>query len=814
MKKAKRIILWIFLGTVVVIGLGLGLLCLKRDWVKQTAVNEINKQLQAPFAVGPIDISLRKFPSASLVFKDVYSPGVNSSQTDTLIFAKRIYLEFDLWQTLFDQLTIDKVSLEDATIHLKQLNDGDNNYTVWSNDSANGASIFSLKDTELKNVQLSYWHQPSKVYVQNYIKNHRLKGAFTGESIELENSGEWVLDQLKVKDKDYIQEVSAAVSFILKRNSETLSLENGESIIDGLPINFSLNQSGTFTELQFNSEKLSLKEAYKLILNQNWISQNDIQLDGKLDVSGTAKFGKKQSLESSFTLKQVKLKGQEVPEIKSIDANGTYSLKNKRGLLSIENYTANMASGNLYGNGSLTTEKHPLAKLSIAGELDFSEWLNLASIDTLENPQGKLSLNIHLEDRIKSPSKLQVQDLTKATINGKATLSDIGFTITGENKAVKNLRGSLTLKNHILKFQNLYFKRGKSDLYTDGELKNPLRSLLIADQPIQVKALIKSQEIQLEDFLFDLKSDEDIHPLEVANRLSLDLQIESDKLSFKKFKAKDLRGLISIKRSTITARNVQMKANSGSYNTDFTIDPSHRLKASISLTNVDIEQLFRSFENFGQDQLTNKNIDGTLSARFRVNGNILKDLGLASNTLVANGDFEIKNGEIKDYEPAKALSKYADIKELKHIKFSNLKQQITIQNEVISIPSTHIQSNVLNMDIEGTHSFSNQVNYSIRLKLGDVLFTKKKKQKRSSEFDDYIVEKSADNPYIYIRMKGAANQPEISLDKGSISKSIGKELKQQGSEIKELFKKETPKSEEETKESDLIFEWNEEDDPQ
>ena len=59
-------------------------------------------------------------------------------------------------------------------------------------------------------------------------------------------------------------------------------------------------------------------------------------------------------------------------------------------------------------------------------------------------------------------------------------------------------------------------------------------------------------------------------------------------------------------------------------------------------------------------------------------------------------------------------------------------------------------------------------------------------------------------------MKGKASKPVISIDKKAISKSIGDNLKKQGQELIDLFKKDNDSLED--KDPGFIFEW-EEDDP-
>jgi AsmA protein len=81
---------------------------------------------------------------------------------DTLLYAKRLSLAFNIKDLFNKNYTIKKIELENADCHLKVDKKGNANYFVWKSDSANSGSDslkFALEKISLKNVDVSLKRQ-------------------------------------------------------------------------------------------------------------------------------------------------------------------------------------------------------------------------------------------------------------------------------------------------------------------------------------------------------------------------------------------------------------------------------------------------------------------------------------------------------------------------------------------------------------------------------------------------------------------------------------------------------------------------------
>ena len=105
---------------------------------------------------------------------------------------------------------------------------------------------------------------------------------------------------------------------------------------------------------------------------------------------------------------------------------------------------------------------------------------------------------------------------------------------------------------------------------------------------------------------------------------------------------------------------------------------------------------------------------------------------------------------------------FIDIEELKHIKFNTLENKIEISNGQIHIPNMEIQSTVLGLALEGTHSFSNYIDYNIKLNVMPILAGKVRNRRRQLNFE--TVDEEEYNGFV--TMKGPLDDPVIDFKLG------------------------------------------------
>jgi hypothetical protein len=104
------------------------------------------------------------------------------------------------------------------------------------------------------------------------------------------------------------------------------------------------------------------------------------------------------------------------------------------------------------------------------------------------------------------------------------------------------------------------------------------------------------------------------------------------------------------------------------------------------MQNVDVKELFRSFNNFGMESLTHKNISGSFSADINLtsmldgSGNLYKP---ANKGWV---DFSLKNGRLENFQPLMDIdNNFLQKRDLSNVSFAELKDRLDLNGNDILV---------------------------------------------------------------------------------------------------------------------------------
>ena len=193
-----------------------------------------------------------------------------------------------------------------------------------------------------------------------------------------------------------------------------------------------------------------------------------------------------------------------------------------------------------------------------------------------------------------------------------------------------------------------------------------------------------------------------------------------------------------------------------------------------------------------------KHLSGKGNALFEASLELDSNYRVMLPSIEVEADITIAKGEVKEYAPLYSIPKAIEeqplvglfIKlddfeqKLHHIYFKDLNNHITVRDEVVSIPAMSVSSSALDIDLQGNHSFTNQVDYYIRFNLKDVLIKKKNQQ---TEFG-WIKDDGTGNQMMFIHVYGDGDDPKVELDKESSRKYRNSEIKKRMDEALDVLK--------------------------
>lgn len=186
-------------------------------------------------------------------------------------------------------------------------------------------------------------------------------------------------------------------------------------------------------------------------------------------------------------------------------------------------------------------------------------------------------------------------------------------------------------------------------------------------------------------------------------RVEIDNFIFSDKLQLQNFKTQ-----LDVKNQhTILLKNTGCKFHGGAISLDAAFDLSANeetpFTANCKTKDLDVVRLLESLDYLGIRSLQDaKKLAGKLNMQLDIKSVLAKNSKtLIKDKTTAVVDFDLRDVEVLDLELLNTIAAKAMKKRLPTVRFAPLTNTVTFKENIIAIPQMEIQSNVVNLFVEG-----------------------------------------------------------------------------------------------------------------
>ena len=793
----------IFIVSVVI--LSATLVFVYKDAVIAVVIKELNKHLNAEVRIDPKNIDLtiiKSFPNCAIEFKELTAMEAKEFKSnDTLLFAKRLSLAFNIKDLFNKNYTIKNIELENAHCHLKIDKNGNANYLVWksSTSAVSSDSVkFALQKISLSNVELTYKNTKQKIKLNTSIKELNFKGKFTDDNYTLKSDGSSYVDLFQVNNVQYLNHKNLKFDVEFDVNNSTYTIKNSVTSINSTQLIssgvFVIQDSLLSLDVNFNGKNLDISTTLSLLPEKFQNQINDYESDGAFYANGEFHYknGSPLLVKADFGIKQATITHKKQnATLKNVNLLGNIIVNENRSTLTLKNISAELNSNTFSGDIELSNFKDPYLKLKVAANTKLEELITFYPIDTLQSLSGNITVNAEIEGLVSDMKSNAYSPNIKA--NGNAIITDLKATFKQTEKIINIPEGKLELNNRHLNVENLKLIKGNSDIMLVGQLPNFLGYLFDAKEPLTIVAQVTSNRVEVEDFIFSSGQANENSSVSIPDNLDFNVSVDVKNLTFRKFTADNLKGNLLLKNQKLALRNLTLNATDGEIKLNVFADASEEnihVSGEGELNKLNIQKLFMQLNNFGQTVIQDNNLKGFVTSTINFSGVWDKKLKVDLNSINVSSNNLIERGELIAFKPLESLAKYIDVNELRHIKFSTLQSAIEIKNKVITIPKTSIKSNAINLEWWGKHTFDNQIDYHIQLLLSELLA---KKPRANKNFDEELslVESDAENRRsVFILMTGPIDNPVIKYDRKGAKEKIKEDIKQEKQNLKQLLKEE------------------------
>jgi hypothetical protein len=355
---------------------------------------------------------------------------------------------------------------------------------------------------------------------------------------------------------------------------------------------------------------------------------------------------------------------------------------------------------------------------------------------------------------------------------------------------IHNVKGKIKSKpNGSVYITDFYGKMGNSDLYADLELEHYLDSNLVNKN---IKGKIRSNLIDLDEILkYNPAKDDKTHHDSVFNIFALDFPEMELKLDLKKFVhhkylIQDISGKIrSNKEHYIYLDGLKLKAAGGSLDMNGYLNGSDKnniyFSSTINVDEVDVNQMFYKFDNFGQDYMLKENIQGLISAKIKSIVKLHTDFTVDLAQSSATAELTARDGKLINFSPFHALADYFGDKNLDNVRFGELSNTFELKNGILSFPAMKLSSTLGYFYISGNQDMKMNLDYEVKIPLNLIRqagwsaakskFKKKDlDEKELQEKEEEIVDKQTGilKKYVTFTIHGDSENIQVKMGKKKI----------------------------------------------
>lgn len=769
-------------------------------------ISELNKKLVGKVSINEVSFSLlRKFPDASVIFT-----GVSASASEQFIpldnyekkflSAELIFLQLNIRDLLKGEYNINEIHIENATINIASDKNGKFNYEIFTtdkNDTDSSHVKLSLDEVVLKNTYYTFFDHRQDLFSQGKIDKAKLTGSYFDDNFSADIRSSIYIDQFRLKENTFIKKQSIELETGLKYTNSILSFHNAKGYLAsvGYHINGDFNTQNNNISLTADIDDTYFSDLL------NTVAIKEIDTLKSFDIKGMVRaqavlVGNSSAIKlictvatssTSFSVDNktyvVKTNGRF--EAKNLDDKKTYSFKSDNISLSYKNST-------LSGSAELSDFDLLNLSASVASAIDLQDINDFEKEIVLD---GAVSGTIAVKTSLKDVKKVDYLFLRHS--NFKSNLIVKNASIKNNDFSVSNISGVIDFSPTICKLNGVHASYKGIAGTLNGELKNVLEYAFLPKKSLQGDVVVNSSQINLNVFnspATSSKSGKRINDTwELPGNLHLNIYVTAQEILYDKISLKNVKTNIVYKKPAVHITSLHADALKGKISGNIKLVQYNNLNCVLKgvayFEEIDVKDLFVTFDNFDQDFLVSRHLKGKLTADASFFTEWTNDFKLFEKTMFIESSTTISDGHLINFEPLLELSKKEEIEELNQIRFSELKNTIIIKDEQVVIPKMKIESSAFNIDLAGTQNFNGVFEYQFQVLLDEILSKKRQKVKRKNEFGE-IEEDGLGRVKIYLVIKGNPDDFKIDYDRKRGKKELQEKVKNEKKALGETLRKE------------------------
>jgi hypothetical protein len=791
---------------------------LLKDKVGYIILRSFNKNLSTKIDVGSFKLSfIRKFPNASLELKNVLvhsSPNFSSASfqginTDTLLSARSVLMEFKLTDILKGVYTIERISARAGKANFFTDSTGHVNYniSVKHNDPSTKETIIDLKRINLNDIDAYYNSLTAHLIIRGEVKTGKFKSRISGSTIDFIGGSDLLVNYFQLYKFSLDKPIPAKLDLNLQSAKQGITFRKGIIHIDDYDFGIAgFVSSDNILDLNLTGNNLDISRIRNHVPEKFLSSVSDYDPSGVIMAKSTIK-GKlsrtsNPHIEITWQLRNGRVAYKKsVLTFKGLSFAGNFSNGSENrassSSVSITDFKGKLGSSEYTGSATMKEFNNPLIDLSLKGRVYPEEWKEFFGLHAVSTASGSVDLDLKMVNSSWSKKNFSFDDFID--LKPQANLTFNSFTLGVQNNKILFARvsGNMNISNSV-HVKDIQFNYKGQNIKINGEFKNLLEWISGRTIKMTAKADVFFDKLNPETFFKESassdKSGSNQKAFSLPGDLVVDINFRIDSLSYKTFSSTGFVGTLSYQPKVLTFKSLNMKSLNGTISGNgFFLQNSNKgliAKGNFIVTNIDVNRAFTTFHNFGQSFLKAENIKGTLSGTLSLLFPIDSVLTFHIKTLTAEGKYHLVNGALINFDPVKQLSSFIELSELENINFDKLENDFFIRNNFLFIPQMEVKSSAANLSVNGKHSFDNDYEYHVKILLSEILSKKRHKNKSNVTEFGVVEDDGLGHTSLLLKIIGKGEEAKVNYDGKAARTEVKDNFKKEGKTLKTILNQE------------------------
>jgi hypothetical protein len=728
------------------------------------------------------------------------------TNTDTLLHASQVSMQFSIADIVNKKYTISGAGIRKGKLNVLTDASGAGNYgtgiLTGTTDSEN-SFVLNLDRITLDNVEVAYNNLAASINISSLIEKGKLSTRISKGSMMLHIETDAVITRYEHKGFTLGSSLSAGIDVNLEKSGNSLGISSGKLFIEGISLELSGSVStGNEIDFKISGKKIDVARAQKYFPEHYSRRLKEYDLKGVLTVESSVKGKISETENPHVELDFVFENGSANNHITGLNAgniyikgafsNGSGNSKNTS-VIAVSDLNATIGSGSAAAKLKITNLNKPFADIELQGSLYPAEIRQFFALTRMPGMSGYCDVDLKLKAPLPPLDSMFALNLLKHKPRGTVDMHSIDILQSDSAPMLSDINGNIVFSEHITA-SNLKFKYGNQQTTLAGKFENLPEWLAGNATMLKADADIHFEKLSpMFLTLFQNGKQTKGKAFKMPRDISLNLHVKADSLIHDRLPASGAEATIVYRPGLLTFSSFNIKTLNGTISGNGFVlqDAGSRFtgKGIFNVNSLGIKKTFTAFSNFGQNFITAENLNGnfTGSVTLLLPADSLFRIDVES--VMAEGKFTVSEGSLVNFEPVKKLSSFIELSELENIRFDKLENDFFIRNNRLSIPQMEVMSSAADFSVNGTHGFSGNFEYHIKIRLSELLSRKRKNSRSVTEFGA-VEDDGLGRTSVFLIAQNNGNTTKISYDVKAAGAKVKTGIKSEKQNIRSILNQE------------------------